>query len=81
MLCGVGLGTVQGKRQSRGSLCIMGGGRHEGPGPAQRTPGAKTLARVELQHLLLQIPAFFVAYVNLTQKASGFLVDPTALQS
>lgn len=50
----------------------------QGPGPALRALGTKTLSSVELRHLL-QIPTFFVAHVNLTEKASRFLVDPKAL--
>ena len=36
------------------------------------------LSSPECQHLL-QIPAFFVVHVNLTEKASRFLVDPKVL--
>lgn len=50
----------------------------KGPGPALRALRTKTLTRVKLQHLP-QIPASFIAYVSLTQKASEFLVGPTAL--
>lgn len=53
----------------------------KGPGPALRALGTKTVTtRGELQHPL-QLLAFFVVYVNLTEKASRFLVDPKALQS
>ena len=71
-----------GHREANGctekSLCQMHGGGMKGPEPAVRALGTKTLSSPECQHLL-QIPAFFVVHVNLTEKASRFLVDPNVL--
>lgn len=71
-----------GHREAKGytekSLCQMYGGGMKGPEPAVGALGTKTLSSAECQHLL-QVHAFFVAHVNLTEKASRFLVDPKAL--
>lgn len=63
------MGTSRQKAMQK-SMCVMHGEGRKGPGPVLRALGTNTHTRVELQHLL-QIPVFFVACVNLTEKPQG----------